>query len=1350
MKKSIFLLLLLVCISTSAQKQKFNQLTINDGLSSGNVTCILQDSRGFMWFGTDNGLNRYDGYEVSVFRNNPQLPNSIGGNSVRSLFEDSKRNLWIGLKGNGLSKMDLKTGKVTTYKHGAEQGSLSYNDIAGVVEDKKGQIWIAVDRGGLDLYRPETDDFEHFPVFDSENKEELNNALTDIEIDKDGNLWLSSWGGGLYKFDVEKKNFIIQPQWKHFTESEVCTHIYSLFIDNSGTLWVASGHGGLYSLDIAKDKLTSYAGKNSTIYIPNKSITAVNQDNEERIWVSTTNEGIYIIEKDSATRLLTSQIEGNNKLLADNNYCIYTDKTGIVWIGTPVGVNYYSPILFQFSIHKKNVSSASHSENQVVSLLKDKQGNVWVGGVNSLSKISPDGTSRTLDLNPIRYSALHEDESGNIWIGGLSKTLLRYNPQSDSFTQIQIPSPKGTDFSYRNIYRIYEDWDRTLWLATELGVINYDPATNEFKPLFESSKIIYPEDKSHVVFRDKDLNLWVGTENGLKKFDRYNKYKTTYLISSHEKSITNNFITAINEDESGLLWIGTMGGLHRFDKNKEAFQLIKRPDKMYGDPVFGICKDTNNNLWISSTSEIIQFNVAANSFQSYITSDGLLSNGFQHGAYFQSADGELFFGGKDGFNSFYPEKLIKNTNPPKVVVNDFLIFNRSVTDDFAILENNISETKNIKIKYKQSVITFRFSALNYLSPKKNRYAYMLEGFDTGWTYVDADRRQATYTNLNPGEYTFKVKASNNDGVWNDTPTEIKLRITPPFWRTGIAYLFYFILLVSIIYSLIRHFTQRAIDKSNLRLAQLETERMKEIDEMKVNLFTNVSHEFRTPLSLIIGPITQIMEKKQYSAEDEEMYTLIYRNAQRLLRLINQLLDFRKIETGKLELNSRYENIGKFIQYVAATFTFMAKEKEIHYEVDVTSADFWMDFDSDKLDKILYNLISNAFHYTPEGGSVKVIARKMEENGKSMLQIIVSDSGIGISEEERVQLFAPFYQGKRQKKLRNGGSGIGLALTKGLIDLFQGTIHIDSQINEGTTFTVSIPVLDEAKEKTEIPVEHEDTYTQPVINEEDEETKSDQDNSDLILIVEDDPDMQLYVKNILSDKFRILTANNGREGFEKAVKTIPDLIISDIMMPVKDGTELAKDLKNDNKTSHIPVILLTSLHEESQVVKGYETGVDDYITKPFSASILKARIENILLLRKRSWEQYRQSENLEDYTGKLSDNPRKQEFLNKVNEIILSNIENSSFGINDLADQLNMSVNQLFRKVKNLLDTTPYNLIVQVRMTQAARLIRETDYNISEITFLVGYQELSNFSRSFKKFYNISPREYQTKHNNVEK
>ncbi|MEA5128453.1 MAG: two-component regulator propeller domain-containing protein [Proteiniphilum sp.] len=1355
-RKQIILIIsfaFLFCTAFPGDAFNFSQLTIGDGLSSGSVTCVLQDSKGFMWIGTEDGLNKYDGYQIIIYRHNPQISNSIAGNSIRCLFEDSQNNLWIGLKGDGLCRLNLTTGQYTSFRYGDTENSISYNDVSGIVEDKQGKLWIAVDRGGLDMFDPVTGAFTHYPLLDSHFNQSLNNALTDIVLDDKGNIWLSSWGGGIYCFDITTKNFTIHPYWKQEQPDEkVCKHIYSLYVDKEGLLWVSSAHGGLYALDETNKDYRQYtffddAGEG----LNTRMVHSVCEDEDGNLWIATINEGIHIIDKQSGqiTHIHSNETGGKN-LLSNNINCVYKDNTGIIWIGTHVGVNYYSPLLSQFSLVKKeNHSSGSLSENQVLSLLKDSKGNIWIGEVSGIDKISPDGktikryhpgnNSPHPDL--FRFNqAICEDRSGNIWIGGYSNYLMKYNPQKDNFTQIKIPSPANTDFSYRNIYTIYEDWDRTLWLATELGTLHYDPSTGTFTPLFESEQIIYPDEKSRVVFRDQDMELWVGTERGLRRYDRNLKLKHIYTAyDSIQKPITNNFITDIYEDKNGIFWIGTMGGLHRFDKKEEHFELIKRLDMAYGDPVFGICKDRSDNLWISTTSGILKYDIRADSFHIYTESDGLQGKDFQQRAFFQTEEGEFFFGGKGGFNSFFPEKLKMNDRKPTVVITDFLIFNQPVIPEKGgILTKPVSETAQITINHRHSVISFKFVALNYISPQKNRYAYRMEGFDQDWIEAGSEQRTAIYTNLDPGEYTFKVKASNNDGVWNEEPVELKITIKPPFWRTAYAYLLYMLILTGIIYLIIKYFTVRERDRNNLRIAKIEADRIREMEKIKINLFTNVSHEFRTPLSLILGPLTQIIDKKSYRKEDEGLYTLMHRNAQRLLRLINQLLDFRKMETGKLELNLQYDNVIKFITNLTGTFSFYATEKNIRYTVVSTLPDLWMNFDADKLDKILYNLISNAFHYTSEGGKVDVLLSEVITEEKRYLQMQVKDTGVGISTSEMEKLFTTFYQGKRQKTMYEGGSGIGLAFTKGLIELHQGKISVDSKVNEGTTFTVQLPV-NHAQAATTI-IEHSPDNIPPeaLDKEDDIEITSD---ADMVLVVEDNSDMRSYIKNILGGQFNVILAKDGQEGLEMALDIIPDLIISDIMMPCMDGIEMVRALKNNEKTNHIPIILLTSLHNESQVVEGYEIGVEDYITKPFSATILHARIQNLLLSRKKIWEQYTQSKNLEEYEEKLSENPQKQVFVKKISEVVMAHIAETDFGIEVLADELKMSPNQLFRKVKALMNTTPYNVIIQIRMTHAATLIKEGNYNISEVSFLVGYQELSNFSRAFKKHFNVSPREY---------
>ena len=1333
--------LLIIDVVKAQETYNFNQLTIRDGLSSGSITCFLQDKKGFIWIGTTYGLNRYDGHQIHVYKNNPQNENSIGGNYIRCLFEDSRNHLWIGLRGRGLSRMDLATGTTTTFRHNQAANSLSYNDVSGIVEDNDGKLWIAVDRGGLDMYDPVTNNFTNYRLID-QNGYELNNALTGIAIDNNQKLWLSSWGGGVYCFDIKTKSLSVHHEWDNDNDNIRCKNILNLYIDEENIVWISTSSDGLYAL---------YPDNKFMHFFEKERINSTFSDNYGNIWIAISNGGIKIINKTTGkmTHLVSEKDTGNGLLSNTINY-IYMDNNSTMWVGTSVGVNYYNPLTSQFSwIKKHHRHSLSLSDEEVFAILKDRRDNIWIGGTNGIDIINANRTSiknNVLDfINLSNYffyfQSICEAQDGNIWIGSYANCLIKYDPLKNNFSKIEIPPPKGMHLHYSNVYNIYEDWDNSLWLSTELGAINYNPVTGIFTPLFESNQIIYPEDKTHVTYRDRELELWVGTEAGLRRYSRDLKIREIYVSDEKPNSIINDFITTILEDNNGTLWIGTMGGLHRFDKKENKFELIKRPDVPYGDPVFGLSIDANDIIWMSTIAGIIKFDHQNMNFIFYDASDGLQNKDFRMRAFYQAADGELFFGGKNGLNTFYPENIQTNEQSPAVVITDFQIFNNSVVpQENGILERHISETKEIRIKHSQSVISFSFVALNFISSSKNRYKYKMEGFDHDWVSAKPGQRSVTYTNLDHGEYIFKVIGANNDGIWSENPATIKLIIQPPFRNTFYAYLIYFAILCGLIYLLFFYFMIREKDKTKLKIAQFEAARIREIDNMKNNLFTNVSHEFRTPLSLISGPLTQIIEKKEYPKEDESMYTLMLRNCQRLTRLVNQLLDYRKIEAGKLELNMRYEDIIRFITDLASTFSHIANEKNIQYVLSTTVSEKWMDFDSDKVDKILYNLISNAFQYTPEMGKIVVGISEVFAHNISYIQISVTDTGIGISDDEKQDIFTAFYQSQRRKSLNNGGSGIGLTLTKELVELHNGIINVESEIDKGSVFTVQLPVnenqkidhiLSDIKQSSESDDENDDDVLE----------KDENISADMILIIEDSSDMRVYLETMLSEQFRIITAKDGEEGFHKAQEYIPDLIICDIMMPVMDGMELLKAVKGNEKTNHIPIILLTARHTESTIMEGYQTGADDYITKPFSEKMLKIRIDNILSIRRKMWENYKQSKNIDEYKDKLAENPQKQAFVNKINELIIQNISKTDFGIEILAGEMRMSPKQMLRKVRALMDTTPFHVILQVKMTQAAKMLLETNMNISEIAFEVGYEELSNFSRAFKKYYNMSPREY---------
>lgn len=1319
----------------------FRKLTIGEGLSSHEITCIYQDSRGFLWIGTDNGLNRFDGYQIQTYRNDHSNANTIGGNTVRCLFEDSADNLWIGFKAEGLCRLNLVTGAVRNYRHDAdESNSISCDDISGVVEDDDGKIWIATDRGALDMLDPVDGSITHFPVADR-NRKPLNNAITAIASDRQRNIWLASWGGGVYKFDIKERKFEEFPA--DAADGAVPKYIFGIHADRAGRIWLATAYDGLAVIEPGSD---GRAAMRCVTTLGSRSVRDVCEDLKGNIWVATAEEGVKVLSGRTRKVVAHYSPDTARNMLSYLYISIFCDRDGTVWAGSHLGVNYYNELSNQFrTVRVPHDPVERYSDGQVFSILKDRGGNYWAGGIRHLYRYAGDG-ELLADYGPASLGntdllqTMAEDSNGAIWIGSNSGTLLKYDPALRRFSRLAIESADVTKLPYDNVFCLYEDTDGSLWIGTERGTLNYDPRTGVFMPLFQSGKVIYPEDKSRAVLRDAELNLWVGTDGGLKRYNRNLELVRTYTSGQADYPIINNYVTALHEDRNGVLWVGTKGGLMRLDRERERFVRVELSYLRSEEPVLGICEDKRGFLWLSGAQRLIKYDPATGRHYSFGASDGLPEQGFKRGAMTATRDGEILCGGWDGFVVVEPDSVRGHSADNRVILSDLLIFNRSITPaEGGILENTISETDQITIKHSQSVITLKFMTLDYLSPDRSLYAYLLEGFDREWTTTGSDRRAATYTNLNPGNYVFRVRAVG-ENVSGDAPvTELRIKILPPFWQTGFAYVLYVLAGVGLIYFAIRYFVVRERDKSAVRMARFESRKMKEMAVMRTDLFTNISHEFRTPLTLIQGPLAQLTAKfGDADPESGKLFALMERNTNRLLRLINQFLDFRKMEAGKLSLNVRFGDVVRFTSEVVHNFVFYAAEKNIRLTYGADVAELRIGFDADKLDKVLYNLIFNALKHTQENGSVDV--RLSYAAAESQVKITVADTGEGIAPDAIEKLFTIFYQEKKNGKTGDG-FGIGLPLSRELIEMHGGRIDVESQLGRGSLFTVVFPALTEMAQPTESLCEQKSGPggEHPAWS---EREAAEADQREIILVVEDNYDMRLYIRGILEERgFEVCEARDGAEGLSLALEQIPDLIVSDVMMPNMDGLEMVARLHASDKTNHIPVILLTARQAEEQVVEGFRLGIDDYVTKPFSPFILEARIENILSVRKKLWESYKRSGNISAYKNLLPENSAKQQFVARITDIIESHLGDPLFGVEQFAAALNMSANQLFRKVKALMDTTPYNVLVQMRMSRAVALMRETDKTISEIAIEVGYQELSNFSRAFKKFYEESPTNY---------
>lgn len=1351
----VYFFMLAFCLYPYAQNQplKFKHLTISNGLSNSYITDILQDRRGYIWIGTTDGLNRFDGYDFKIYKRNPFDKTSIGGNNIRCLYEDSHGNLWVGLLNGIVSKFNPEVEKFTNYTCVLEDSKvLGAGDISGMVEDKDGLFWIAVDRKGFVCLNPDTGDFSCYESDPNNSNSLSHNATTSIAIARDGCIWITTWGGGLNRFDPKTKMFTYYMNSPNISEDVPCRHLTCQYHDRYGNVWIGTDHSGLFCINPETKEWKQYTHINGdSKSLSHETVTGIVEDTNGDMWITTQGGGISILERKKQEFRHIVAGKGDWNLLTNSVTCAYRDRSGSMWVGTWNGIHFYNSLMMKFNTYNIKDWDEESKDGYIFSILKDKRGQILVKGRNKLISFN----EKTNEVKAVNYTNLRyekiwkfvmfEDSKGNLWFGYSHNKIGKYDLIEKSYEEITMQSPWKNCVPFRSVNAFYEDVDGSIWIGTEIGALNYNPQTKVFTPLFQSKNLIYPEEKVTVIVRDSYGELWLGTEGGLKHYGLDGTLVANYEVNPEDnKSISDNVITSIHEDKNKTLWIGTKGGLHRFNRADSSFSLITRPGEVVGDVVMGIVEDESNNLWISSTIGVIQFNYLSHTFHVFNENDGLQSNEFNQGVFSKGRDGEILFGGINGFNSFNPDSIKKNTIVPAVYITDFQIFNQSVVPgDNSVLKLPVEQTRKIVLKHWQSMFSFQFVALNYLSPGKNQYAYKLEGFDNQWIYTKSDKRYATYTNLPPGNYVFKVKAANNDGVWNEEGANIEVVILPPLWKTWWAYLIYFLLFVGFFIFILYYFVNREKIKAKIELERLEAKRQHEADELKLQLFANISHEFRTSLTLILGPLEHIMVKVK-DRNDKSLLEVMHRNASRLMRLINQLLDFRKIEANKLSVQLVTQDIIPFLKEVFEIFKFHAEQRNVTYSFSSSFDKLVIDFDKDKMDKILYNLLSNAFNYTDEGGHISVILDQAQEKGKMYVSIKVVDDGVGIPAESLEKLFTIFYQTNEKRIKNRGGTGLGLNMTKELVHLLGGHIYVDSEQDKGSTFTVLLPISNSSfvsSGKTEEVVPSvEGIEVEKAVDVQEESSRCS--DGGLILVVEDDSDMRLFIKSILVPEFRIIEAVNGMDGMEKALEYIPDIIISDVMMPEMDGTELLEKIKSDERINHIPVILLTALNEERQILKSFYVGVDDYITKPFSAPILKARVSNILSNRRKWWEKYatlkgQQDSVSNDYEGKYI-NP----FVQKMTEIIWENMADPDFNLEILSSELCMSSSQLARKTKALIGITPYNFIIKTRMDYAVNEMKQTDKTIAEIAFDCGYQEKSNFSRAFTKYFGMSPMQYR--------
>ncbi len=1176
--------------------------------------------------------------------------------------------------------------------------------------------------------------FDHYTVNDGLPQ----NTIESITKDKYGFMWFGTWAG-IVKFDgyVFK---IYRSGEKNRAEGLPDNKILATITDSLQDIWILTDNSQYLSkYNYEKDNFTRYPYNEAPQDVKDRIFQQRRKDN-----ISVRNNNyVWYIEKNGLVQknILTGDVYiykvgvGDPFSLNDSQIKkIYLDDNENLWIATMNGgINHANLKINPFVNYFKDKNGKPFADHVVRAICKDKQNRLWIGseatGVTIVEKTSTGIVFTYLGVenfpNP-KIRSLMCDKSGNIWIG-TKGGLLKYNNQTRKLEKIQ-----GIGF---NVFSLFQDYTGLIWIGTFDGLYTFNALTNKLKHL-STEKISGGKD-IRTIIEDHNHNLWVGTEDkGVTQIIRKGQnnesnYDIKRYIHNDENSnsILNNHVYSLTEDNNGQIWIATNGGISVLNQSTNRIHNITTANGLPDNSIMGLLFDGNKSIWASHKKGLTRINSTNFDLQSFNMHDGLQGMEFcQSSCYRDSATGELYFGGTNGMNSFFSNKIHINNVKPKVVFTKLTVANQIIEPETKInnrlvLGKSILCAKELTLTWWDKTFSLEFSALHYANPLGNKYKYRLVGYDKDWIHVDASRRTAWYSNLPSGKYRFEVFASNSDGVWSDKPAVLDIIVLPPWWLTWWAIAFYIFVGFLIALFVLKYLASK-----------LELKRNEEIHQAKLKFFTEISHEFRTPLTLIIDPLDKMINGQLPQDTIRKYNIVMHRNAKHLLTLINQLLDFRKLESGQLTLKIQKIDIVSFTRALASSFNIIAEQRNIKFEVISDFDSYELGFDSSKISMVLNNLISNAFKFTPDGGEIIIKIRKIiKPDG---IIITVSDTGKGIPKDDQTKVFDMFYQSDKSTTWQ-AGSGIGLALTKELVLLHKGTITVQSEINKGSCFTVFLPDNNEFVDVNN----DENVLNDTTYSDESESFIPEAGESDLplLLVVDDNADIRNYIEMNLSGSCRIIKAANGSEGLNTATEIIPDIIISDVMMPEMDGFELCRRLKIDERTSHIPIILLTARQSDESRIEGYETGADAYLTKPFSSMVLQAQVQNLLYQRQKLRELFHKGTDIE--IKKIAINITDEAFLKKVIQKLHENLEDEDFNINTLAETLKMSRSQFYRKIKALTNQTLLDFVTTVRMNKALEYLLSGDYNISETAYKVGFSMHSNFSRTFTKHFGISPSKY---------
>lgn len=1354
---------------------KFVRLDNKQGLSHNQVTSIYKDSKGFMWFGTMSGLNRFDGYKFKVFKHSIQDSTSISDNFIQNITEDNDHNLWVNTR-NGVNIYNPQTESFQRSPSVLlKRFDLTRLTFKTLWKDRLGNVWGIGSTSGIYIQEAKTGKMIRLSHKDNDTTSLKSNIVASVKEDLNDNYWVIHQDGIIEK--IQKKSFKVvfrsyELQNQHLgnlTDLE-------LFIDKDNDLWILPGESrGLYYLNTHNKTFLHITKDSPNCKLNTNIVRHITQDNQGIIWIGTDHGGINLLnKKDFTVRYLLNNPEDDKSISQNTINSMYKDDQGIIWIGTfKNGISYYHENLIKFQLIKHQLNNLQSIDfDDVNCFAEDAKENLWIG-TNGGGLIYYDRHSGHFSsyvhqaTNPNSLSndiilSLYLDNTQKLWIGTYFGGLDIFDGKRFHSFRNNPCDPQS--IADDRIWRVFEDSKSNIWIGTLGGGLDQFNRQKETFLHYRNGDINSVRSPYVICFQeDKDKNIWIGTADGidvlLNQTGRFMHYEHE---TNNPQSLSNNNVTAILEDSRKWIWVATREGLNLFNKEKGTFKVYREEDGLPDNAIVALLEDNSHNLWVSTPNGLSCISVAkmsdggcSASFKNYDEADGLQGKAFNENAAFKTRKGELVFGGANGINIFQPSEIKTNKTIPAVILTDFLIFNRSVKvnerfDGRVILKRAICEAKELDLKYSENIFSIEFTALNFIHPEKNRYMYKLEGFNEDWMKADGKNRKATYTNLNPGKYIFRVKASNNDNYWNEQGISITITVLPPFWKTKFALFIYILLIIGALLLSRTILLERARLKFRLEQERRESQQSHELDMMKIKFFTNISHEFRTPLTLIITPLEKII-KNTKDDELKQHLGLIFRNAKRLLNLVNQLLDFRRMEVQELKLAPTRGNIVEFIKEISYSFSDISEKKNIQFTFLSEVGAFETYFDQDKLEKILFNLLSNAYKFTPEQGAVSVELRLVHDfsdayqsQGKQ-LEIRVKDSGIGIEPEKHEKIFERFFQNELSGNIINQGSGIGLSITREFVKLHKGTITVESEPGNGSCFIILLPLQSAGGIITNKPTSEGISENFERENRTSESTLTIEGNDKpVILIIEDNEDFRFYLKDNLKDSYYVLNASNGKDGWRQILSHVPDLVVSDIMMPEITGIELCQKIKNDTRTSHIPVILLTARHAEEQKLEGFQSGADDYITKPFNFEILELRIKNLISQRESLRNAFQKQ--IVINPSEISVTSLDEKLILKAISTVEKNISNPDFSVEELSRELAMSRVHLYKKLLSLTGKSPIEFIRVIRLKRAAQLLEKSQLSISEIAYEVGFNNPKYFTKYFKTEFGVLPSQYPSKNN----